>query len=251
MLRGVPVAVAGGVLGAWIAGALAPRPAATVTSRRGWIAPAVALGVAVVSLGSLLYTTHPPLRAEMTLADVTPAPHRTVQVTVRFDRPSAVRDADWLLGFAWQGKQDTRVVTPLRRIADGVYRTARPLPVWGTWKSALRFSRGSTMESVLVYAPYDSAIPAPLVPARAHMTRPMLADHRFTQRERKPGVPTWLFGSACGVVAALVLALLVYLGWALLRIARSVGVAPRGGGVAPLRRGAGARQVPARELVEA
>jgi hypothetical protein len=259
VLRCLPPAIAAGICGAWIAYALrrtalpgatpapggTPDPRATPPRARR-LAPALGLAVIVVSLGSLLPTTAPPVTATVTLADVNPAPKRTVTATVRFSPAAAVKNPDWLYAFAWQGKENRNVVGKLRSISPGVYRTTLPLPAYGTWKALIRFSRGSAFESVPVYMPLDRAIPAAEIPALRHFTRRLIGDHRILQRERKRNVPEWLFGAASTVVAALVIALVCLLGWALQRITGAAG--PFGGGM--LRR----RPVPthgAAQVVEA
>jgi hypothetical protein len=152
---------------------------------------------------------------------------------VRFADPSAARNPDWLLALGWQGKEHRHLVDRLERIAPGVYRTTEPIPAYGTWKTAIRFARGSTMAAVPLYAPADRAIPAPAITRPARFKTAMVADRGFLQRERRNDVPAWLFATASTLVAALVVALLMAFGWALLRIARGGDVlldeaAPRG-----------------------
>jgi hypothetical protein len=54
-----------------------------------------------------------------------------------------------------------------------------------------------------------------------------VADRVLLQRERKQGVPGWLWPTASSVVLSLYLGLLVLLGWGLARLAGSVTDAER------------------------
>jgi hypothetical protein len=169
-----------------------------------------------------------------------------VLATVTFTPAAALRQPDWLYAFAWQGKENRAVVGRMKEIGLGVYRTLTPLPVYGTWKTLIRFSRGSAFESVPVYLPADRAIPAAAVPAPPHFTRRLIADHRLLQRERRRDVPGWLFGAASAAVAAVVIALIGLLGWALQRITGAPG--PFGGErLTPGRSARSARRAPAVE----
>jgi hypothetical protein len=162
----------------------------------------------------------------VTLAQVSPAPHRTVQATVRFTPASITHNADWVEQIAWQGH--ARVVTgTLERIGDGIYRTTTPLPVYGSWKSSLRVQKGGSMSAIPVYMPADAAIPVAGVPAPAHFDRAMTADRRILQRERKHNVPGWLWKTASFTVLVLGAILLALLGWALTRISSGGAVAER------------------------
>jgi hypothetical protein len=214
--RSLPVGIAAGILGAFVAAGFALPAGQLVRRRRAGVIPAVALGVVVVSLAALIPTHAPAPRIAVALNDLTPPPHRTVAATVRVQGG----DPDWLLALGWQGKEHRHVVDKLERVGAGLYRSTEPLPLYGSWKTAIRYARGAEMGGVLMYAPADRAIPAPGVNARARFERAMGTDRSFLQRERRRDVPGWLFSAATIVVALLVLALLVVFGWALVRIAR-------------------------------
>lgn len=227
MLRSVPVAVAAGLIAAFVAAGLQDRPGALATRPRAWVLPTAALLVAVVSMATLLPTTAPAVRAQIstTAAANSTAARPTRDVTVRFAGARSVavaQDADWLYAMAWQGKEHKVVYGPLERVARGVYRTTTPLPAYGTWKSLIRLHKGSVMESVPVYLPADTAIPVAGVAALPRVTRSFVRDVRLLQRERKPDVPGWLFRTASLLVALATLGLLGLMGWALVRQARAI-----------------------------
>jgi hypothetical protein len=200
--RSVVVGVAGAVIAAFVAGRMRGRALA-------WGPAAAALAVTVASLFSLLPTHASPLRATLTLADG----HVALSVP-----DAAARDADWLYAMAWQGREHRSVASPMERLAPGLYLSEDRVPVGGTWKTFVRLHRGTEMRAIAVHMPADSAIPAPAVPARPQVTRAFGGDRALLQRERRPDTPGWLFSAASAAVAAATLALLVLLGWVLVRV---------------------------------
>ena len=221
MLRSLPIAVGAALVGAWVAAGLTREPGAAILRRRGWLVPAAGLGVCVVSLGALLPTDTSPLRAQVSVAEEQSGAKRTGVLTVRLDPPEAASDGDWLYVMGWQGGEHRRVVDHLRPVAPGVWRTRGAVPLYGTWKTLVRYHRGPVLQSVPIYLPGDSAIPAAPVAAPASFTRTFQDDGQLLQRERKRDVATWLFGAGSSIAAILVLALLAFVGWALQRQARA------------------------------
>jgi hypothetical protein len=210
-------AVAAGVLGAFIGSALgANRAGALVTLPR--VAPAALALAAIVAVFAYGLDTKPVegVRASVTLRDVSPAPDRTVEATVRIDPPSAARDAGWLTAMAWQG--GGLEINRLRQVAPGVWRTTAPLPVRGDWKTLVRLHRGRSIVAMPIYLPKDDAIPAPEVPASARFDRTFVLEQNILQREKKSDVPASLQTVAYGAVGSIVLALFGLLGWSLTRL---------------------------------
>ena len=176
------------------------------------------------------------VRASVALREVSPAPDRTVEATVRIDPPSAARDADWLTAMAWQG--GGLQITRLREVAPGVWRTTAPLPVHGDWKTLVRLHRNRSIVALPIYLPKDDAIPAPEVPAPARFDRPFVLEKSILQREKKSDVPASLQTVAYGAVGSIVLALFGLLAWSLTRLGKTS--APR------CRRAAAPRRAPRR-----
>ena len=219
ILVGLIGGICGALLGTFLGSALRLR-ANLATDHRVWAATIGAVLVFAATCGYLLPTKQPAHAvAQVTLTDVTPAPHRTVQATIRFKPKNVADNPDWLRTIAWQGKDGPLVTDKLRRIAEGVYRTTAPIPVYGTWKTAIRLHKGSTMASIPVYMPEDKAIPVAGIPAAHSFVRPFVADKKVLQRERKTNVPSWLWGVAGLIVLSLVTVLLGLIGWGLVRIA--------------------------------
>jgi hypothetical protein len=215
----LPVALAGGTIGTFAACALRLR-ADVVARPRAWAAVGASLLAVAVVVAALVMTTAPAgVQAQIALRTLHGGPHRTVAATIRFDPPSAVRDADWLTVTAWQGHARL-VVDRLRRLGDGVYETTQPIPVTGNSKAMIRFARGEELAAIPLALPADAAIPVDAMPPRAAMTRAFTRDQRVLQRERKQNVPGWLWGVAGLVVLGCTLGLLLVLGWGLVRLSR-------------------------------
>ena len=226
----LPVAIAGGVLGTFVAGGL-QLDNALIGRPRAWIAAGASLLAVAAVVAFLLPTTAPTdAHAQIALRTVhagtgPDADGRTVAATVRFDPPSAVADANWLTITAWQGG-GRLVVDRLRALGDGVYATTTPIPVSGDWKAMIRFQRGRDLAAIPVAMPADAAIPVPAVPALASATRAFEGDRQVLQRERKQDVPGWLWGVAGLIVLGITSMLLLILGWGLVRLARRGSAGP-------------------------
>ena len=132
---------------------------------------------------------------------------------MRVDPPGAVGDKPEFGVTAWQG--GGKVLDPLERIGPGRYRTTKPVPVHGGWKSTLRVQQAAR-SSRCRSSSRDRAIPAPETPATASFTRSFQPDIVVLQRERKFDVPSALGAVAYLTVLAIALALFVLIAWSLL-----------------------------------
>ena len=196
LIMALAAGIAGAVIGGELGGALRREP-----PRRWAAVAALAVFAAVVANG--LVERAPAARVTLTRGASGLTAH--VQPAALADDAAAVRYV------AWQGKGPRREGT-LTRVAPGVYRTPDAIPVTGDWKSLLLIYSGRALVAAPVYEPADDAIPVPEVPARAQVTRPLEKTRTVLQRERKAGVPTWLWTSASLVVLVLSLAFLGLLG---------------------------------------
>jgi hypothetical protein len=222
-LLGFAAAVAGSTLGAWIGTHLSPEPLAERSPlRRAAVCSAVVLA-ALVGYG--LYTSpQQGVSAQVALHDVGGKDGREVEATIRLNPPDTAAGAEWFDVTAWQG--GGLVVDPLKRVGPGVYRTTEPIPVYGNWKTMVRFHKGNSLTALPIYLPRDAAIPVGEVPAPAHFTRTFGSEHKLLQREQKGGSPV-LVAIAYSTVAAITLSLLVLLAWALHRLSVGMRPAPR------------------------
>jgi hypothetical protein len=205
----VPVAVLMGLCGALLAmvltGQRLPRPA---------------IGITVVVLTVQSDT------ATITLTDLpSPPGQRMVNADVRINPPDLVSDnPDWVTILSWQGglaNERGLVIDRLERVGPGHYRSTRPVPIWGAWKTLLRVQDGTTMAGVPIYLPADPGINAEAVPAELTSTRPFVPEIMILQRERNLNHPTWLFAAGGVVVLVCTLILIAALTWGGGRINRT------------------------------
>jgi hypothetical protein len=184
-IAGFVAAVGAGVLGARAGRAVTAEPGLPPVAR--WATPLAAIAVlAVCVYAAPISKGEPKVSADVTLRDVIPGKERAVEVTARLNPADAADDAHWFLITAWQGEEGRSVVSKMKEIAPGVWRSQEPLPVHGTWKSTLRLHRGSAVEGMAIYFPEDKEIPAAEVPATASFSRPFMDDKELLQREQKP-----------------------------------------------------------------
>jgi hypothetical protein len=107
-------------------------------------------------------------------------------LNVELEPRDAARDALWFEAISWQGLDWNRGQSPLvdlEEVSDGVYRSPRPLPVSGQWKTLIRLQVDNDVVAVPVYMPADPAIPAEEVPAESSFTRSFVRDKEILQRE--------------------------------------------------------------------
>jgi hypothetical protein len=160
-------------------------------------------------------------KASFALQELTPAPERTVSATIRLDPPDAADDAEWFNITGWQGQGS--IVDHLEKSEQGVYRTTKPIPVHGNWKTTLRLHVDGAVASIPFFMPADSAIPAPEIPAKPQFTRPFVLDQDNLLREVKDDVPGWLRTVAYLVVLLIAIGLISALGWGLARFGNRSG----------------------------
>ncbi|MCA1720486.1 MAG: hypothetical protein LC779_05040 [Actinobacteria bacterium] len=203
---GLLTAVGGGIVGAWLGARLNRTAGVAVSEERSarWLAP-VGLAAVLACVGvSIPITTGAAVAANVTL---TPAGAGQVQLVATLTPADAADDAEWFTATSWQG--GGMVVDRLVKTGPGTWKSTRPLPVTGDWKTTLRMNRGSDILGLPVYLPQDDAIPAKGVAADPTFTREFIKDKQLLQREAKQGVPTGLTTAAYLAVGALaVLAIL-------------------------------------------
>lgn len=201
VITGVAAGLLGGMLGAVLSGGRAERQRAPRFAAAGALAVLVGVLAAVVPVH-----TARGLSATLTLEEAAGGPERTVWVTAELAPADAAAHPAWFHILAWQGGDGTwqsehvgQELVPLRELQPGVWRSERPVPVYGEWKSFLRLATAHDMESVPLYLPEDTAIPAAEVPALAHMTRPFVSDHELLQREAVGGSEALRRGAYLGL----------------------------------------------------
>lgn len=222
LLTTVPVAVTMGMCGALLAIVLTGRRLPARPVGIGVVIAAV-LTVGIAVGNGLSITVPENARAQVTVTDLpSPAGQRLIAADIRITPADLVgEDPAWVSMLAWQGGTDNDrglVVDKLERLGPGHYRTTRPMPVWGTWKTVLRVQDGRTMTAVPIFLAADPGIGAEEVPAEATIDRPFAAEISVLQRERNLDVPSWLFTAASFVVLFCSLILIAALSWGAGRI---------------------------------
>ncbi|HKF81015.1 MAG TPA: hypothetical protein VKB17_09350 [Thermoleophilaceae bacterium] len=110
----------------------------------------------------------------------------------------------------------------LHRTGPGSYRTTKPIPTYDGWKALVRLHRKDSLLGSPIYLPEDPA-PVKGVPALSSFTRPFIREKKILQREQKSSVSPALTTAAYGAIGAIVLILVLGLGWALTRLGRTAG----------------------------
>lgn len=222
LIMSVPVAVTMGMCGGLLATVLTGRPLPHRAVSAGLVAATVlTVGAA---MGNGLTISVPENAAAQITLDELPSPQgeRLVSADIRVTPADLIGDdPEWVSMLSWQGGLDNErglIVDHLERVGPGHYRTTRPIPVWGTWKTLIRIQDGRTMAAVPVFLPADPGIGAVELPAEESMTRDITAEITVLQRERNLDVPSWLFTAASLVVLACSLILIAALSWGAGRI---------------------------------
>ena len=200
VLVGAIAAVGAGVLGLAFAGGVLGRPVGVGA------AALVAAGAAV--LASLVIPL--PRNVGDVTGDLTLERRGDEAVVdVRLEPRDAADDARWFQVSAWQG--GGLELAEMEEVAPGHYRSDRPVPVTGDWKTLVRLHRGDEMMTVPVYLPADPEIDEPEVPA-VDRRMPFESETEYLLRETEPGNALFarvVFGLLAGIVAAWVTAFAV------------------------------------------
>jgi hypothetical protein len=186
-----------------------------------WTALASAFVVAGLLAFPLFTQATSQLSASVALSDVTGGAQRSANATVTMHPRNAADGATWLTATAWQGG-GRLVVEHLREVAPGVFKTTKPVPLYGEWKTMIRLHKGNAILGLPLYAPADPAIPVPGVAAPARFERPFFSDHELLQRESKTR-EAWITWGAYLTVLICTLGLLAALAWGLHRVGVTAG----------------------------
>jgi hypothetical protein len=154
-------------------------------------------------------------------------------VTLRLSPADALEDAVWAYAWGWQGRgpggvrddatrdprDDVPGVTRVELVPTGepgAYRTAHPLPFYGSFKTMVRVHFAPTQMGVFtLWLPEDPAITSPRgreVLVQDGGTVELEYEKPILQRETKDGVPPWLYGTGNVVVLLMWLAMLLAFG---------------------------------------
>ena len=201
----------GAALGARMAGAITRvTPAARVRPQISRRVTALAGAAVILSVAiGLPRTGGDGTRAAIHLEPTRPG---WARAEVTLSRPGAASNADYFEVLSWQGHAHARIAR-MERIGPGRYRTDRPVPGFGSWKSVFRLARGSHLMSMPVYLP-----PEPRTGRRAEPFRDragaLISDTFLLQREAHGG-PTWLKAAAYSIIAVPIAMWLLMTSWSL------------------------------------
>ena len=221
----VPVAVLTGACGAMVGMVLTNQQLPRRAISAGLVVLTV-LAIGGATANGLRYEVPQNANATITLTD---APNigdqRMATADIRINPPDLVSaDPNWVSVLGWQGglaNQRGIFVDNLERVGPGHYRSTRPMPVSGKWKTLLRVHDGRLLTAVPIYLQGDPGIGAKEVPAEASMTRPFVGELTILQRERNPDVPQSLWLVGCLVVLFCTLTLIGGLSWGAGRLNRA------------------------------
>jgi hypothetical protein len=216
---GLAMALAGSLIGAWVGARLGSERIEHSIPLR-WTALASAVAVGAMLTFPLFTQSTTDLSARVALSEVSSGAQRTAMATVTMSPRDAAKDATWLTATAWQG--GGLVVDHLRNVSPGVYKTTKPIPIYGDWKTMIRLHKGNAILGLPIYAPADPAIPVAGVAAPRTFERPFLSDHELLQRESRTRA-AWITWGAYGTVLACTLLLLAMLAWGLHRVGVTAG----------------------------
>jgi hypothetical protein len=200
-----------GVVAAWLHARLVEVGDLTVVRRER--RPHLAALVAVVGLTGVIAFNAPPrndIEAEARLS-FDPVGQTSQGQAASFGRAyleaeveprSVVGQAWWFEALAWQGGGMVRA--EMKQVEPGVFRSGKPLPLTGSWKTLLRLHLPvHSMVSAPVFLPADPAIPAPEVSAEQGAEREFVTESEILRREERKDVPAWLWATGYTVTFAL------------------------------------------------
>ena len=221
----VPVAVLVGLCGAMVGMVLTDQRLPRRAIGAGLVVLTV-LAIGGATANGLHYQVPQHATATIILTDTPPiGDQRMAMADVRINPPDLVSvDPNWVSVLGWQGglaNQRGMFVDRLEKLGPGHYRSTKPMPVSGKWKTLLRVHDGRMMTAVPIYLQGDPGIGAKEVPAEASMTRPFVGELTILQRERNPDAPQTLWLVGCLVVLFCTLVLIGGLSWGAGRLNRA------------------------------
>ncbi|MEV6285876.1 hypothetical protein [Kribbella sp. NPDC051770] len=220
---GLVAGIGAGLVGAWLATRYAEvageaRVASDVrrTHRLGAVGLVAVLGVVFFCVPR---SAEPGVSATISLEQVATGAEPTAYVTVKVDPVDAAEGARWFEAMAWQG--GGLELHPLQKVADGVYRSQEPLPMYGKWKSMVRLHQGARdLVAAWVYAPEDAAIQKPAVQVSNGQTVQFIGEQEVLRREERTDVPQWMWNGGYALLAVVGLLEILGIAWLVGRGAR-------------------------------
>ncbi|TCO47151.1 hypothetical protein EV646_106391 [Kribbella antiqua] len=222
---GVLAGTGAGVVGAWLATRYAEvageeRALGIRRLRRTHQLGAVGL---IAVLGTVFFcvprSAEPGVSATVSLERVATGAEPTAYVAVKLQPADAAGGARWFEAMAWQG--GGFVTHRMVKVADGTYRSADALPMYGKWKSMIRLHQGQRdLKAMWVYAPEDPAIERPAVQVSDGQTMDFINEQQVLRREERTDVPRWMWNGGYALLGVVGLLELAGIAWLVGRGAR-------------------------------
>src|SRR3954447_10320876 len=227
---GVVVGVGAGVVGAWLATRYAEvageertlgiKGIRSLTVRRTHQLGAVGLvAVAATVFYCVPRSADQDVSGTVSLERAAGGPEPTAYVTVTLDPATAADGARWFEALAWQG--GGLVYHPMMKVANGTYRSADALPMYGKWKSMIRLHQGQRdLVAAWVYAPEDLAIEKPAVQVADGEKVEFINEQQVLRREERTDVPRWMWNAGYALLGVVGLLEIAGIAWLVGRGAR-------------------------------
>ncbi|WP_405056414.1 hypothetical protein OG474_27185 [Kribbella sp. NBC_01505] len=227
---GVVVGAGAGLIGAWLATRYAEvagekratdvRNTRPEVIRRSHQFGAIGLVAVVATIFFCVpRSAEPGVTGTVSLERVATGAEPTAYVTVKLSPATAAEDARWFEALAWQG--GGRVLHPMKKIADGTYRSEDALPMYGKWKSMIRLHTGQRdLTAMWVYAPEDAAIEKPAIQVSDGQTVAFVNEQLTLRREERTDVPRWMWNGGYALLGVVGLLELAGIAWLVGRGAR-------------------------------
>ncbi|TCC45257.1 hypothetical protein E0H75_32710 [Kribbella capetownensis] len=227
---GVVTGIGAGLVGAWLATryaevagerrAIGIRNARSQAVRRTHQLGAVGLvAVTATVFFCVPRSAEPGVTGTVSLERVATGAEPTAYVTVKLQPGDAAEGARWFEAMAWQG--GGLVTHPMVKVADGTYRSADALPMFGKWKSMIRLHQGQRdLVAMWVYAPEDLAIEKPAVQVSNGQTVDFVNEQQVLRREERTDVPRWMWNGGYALLGVVGLLEIAGIAWLVGRGAR-------------------------------
>ena len=196
LAEGLPTALLAGLAGGTLGALLGAGLRGQLPLRRTRRIAALGAAATLVLLGAnALWISEPEgIRAQVELTPVAASDGREAIVSARFEPADAVHDPEWLAALSWQG--GGIVVRNLHQVGDGLWRTDKPVPLHGDWKTGLRLQQGRTLVALPLHLPREPEIPTPGVTRPERFSATFGSDVSVMQTERRDYAPGWLWTPA-------------------------------------------------------
>ncbi|GAA1687833.1 hypothetical protein GCM10009745_35830 [Kribbella yunnanensis] len=227
---GVVVGAGAGLVGAWLATRYAEvagekRATDVRNSRPEAVRRTHQLGaVGLVAVVAIVFfcvprSAEPGVTGTVSLERIATGAEPTAYVTVKLDPATAADDARWFEALSWQG--GGRILHPMKKVAEGTYRSEDAVPMYGKWKSMIRLHTGQRdLKAMWVYAPEDAAIEKPAIQVSDGETVAFINEQHTLRREERTDVPRWMWNGGYALLGVVGLLEIAGIAWLVGRGAR-------------------------------